>query len=455
MIEKILQKNEEVINYLYFFSKVFFIVLGSFFAYLTKLEEENFHDYGLVTIALIVIYFLIELIISKSNRFYNKSFSKLIYKDFYNFFFSILILVLIASLFKITNQYSRIWLVLLIIYCSLLFTLNKFIFNYFYNYIINSNFLRKNILLIGNFADSKKLINKFIKDNKFHFRACIFMDSQKEQDYFPIQKIKLDKNIIDKINYYHISQIWIIASDTFDRNKIMYKLNTIPIDIRTIHSIDSHKDHFIENINGYEIYETSLSPFYGVNFLIKLFIDYFLAIIFLILTAPLILFFGALILIEDGRPVFFIQNRHGWDGRIIKIMKLRSLKKTRDNFQVKKNDKRILKVGKFIRRFSIDELPQFINVLKGDMSIVGPRPHLTTHNDDFSKQINGFMLRHKCKPGITGLAQINGYRGNIDNNDHLMKRYEHDMKYIKKWSPFLDIYIIAKTAATFLFHKAH
>jgi len=455
MIEKILQKNEEVINYFYFFTKNLMIMIASFLAFKIKISDIFFLEYLQLVLILIIVIVLLEISLYKKNRFYNKSLIFFLKNDLIQLFLSILVIIFIAAIFKVTDFYSRIWLFLFIIFSSTFLFLNKLFFNFFYKKIITSNILTKNILIIGNFEDCKNLIKLFNKDNRFHFRACIFMDNKKDAKYFPIQKISLDSTLGQKLIFYEIAQIWILHSENFNKINIMDKLNTIPIDIRNIYKSDMHKEHYIENIHGYNIYETSLSPFYGFNYLIKIIIDYLFGLLFLTISIPIILFFGLLIFIEDGKPIFFRQKRHGWDGRVINILKLRSLKISNSENQVKKEDKRVLKVGKFIRRFSIDELPQFINVLKGDMSIVGPRPHSTIHNDQFSQKIKGFMQRHRCKPGLTGLAQMKGYRGNIENKHQLQQRYEYDMLYIKKWSPILDLKIILQTMFKFLFQKAH
>ena len=150
---------------------------------------------------------------------------------------------------------------------------------------------------------------------------------------------------------------------------------------------------------------------------------------------------------EDGFPIFFTQNRTGWDGRRFKIYKLRTLKKTSfdKTIQVTKGDSRLLKIGKLIRKYSVDEIPQFLNVLLGDMSIVGPRPHMVEHDIQYSKLFKNFLKRHKCNPGLTGWAQVNGLRGATPNPENMKKRMEHDLWYLNNWTLILDIYIIFKT----------
>ena len=175
--------------------------------------------------------------------------------------------------------------------------------------------------------------------------------------------------------------------------------------------------------------------------------DKILSIIFLIISSPILILSFFLIYLEDGYPLIFTQNRTGWDGRRFKIYKIRTLKK--ENFdktiQVTDGDTRVLKIGKLIRKYSIDEIPQFFNVLMGDMSIVGPRPHMVEHDIKYSNLFENFLKRHKCNPGLTGWAQVNGLRGATPNTENMRKRMEYDLWYLNNWNIFLDIYIILKT----------
>jgi putative colanic acid biosynthesis UDP-glucose lipid carrier transferase len=150
-------------------------------------------------------------------------------------------------------------------------------------------------------------------------------------------------------------------------------------------------------------------------------------------------------------PILFKQHRYGMDGKPIKVWKFRSMTTCDDGdsvIQAKKGDARITQYGSFLRRTSLDELPQFINVLMGEMSVVGPRPHAVAHNEEYRKIISGYMLRHKVKPGITGWAQVNGWRGETDTIEKMEQRVEHDMRYIRNWSLWLDLNIVFRTLFT-------
>lgn len=166
-----------------------------------------------------------------------------------------------------------------------------------------------------------------------------------------------------------------------------------------------------------------------------------------LLCLPMLLI-ALVIKLDSSGPVIFKQRRYGMDGRPIDVWKFRSMR-TMDNGstvqQASRNDPRVTRVGAFLRRTSLDELPQFINVLQGSMSVVGPRPHAVAHNEQYRKQIKGYMLRHKVKPGITGLAQVNGCRGETDTLDKMQARIDYDLQYLRYWSLWLDIKIIVKT----------
>jgi putative colanic acid biosynthesis UDP-glucose lipid carrier transferase len=168
---------------------------------------------------------------------------------------------------------------------------------------------------------------------------------------------------------------------------------------------------------------------------------------------------GLLIKLESPGPVIFKQSRTGWDGQVFHIWKFRSMKIHQESngevIQATKDDDRFTGIGKFIRKTSIDELPQLFNVLSGKMSLVGPRPHAIEHNESYAKRMNAYLARHRIKPGITGLAQINGFRGETETLDKMEKRVEYDMQYINNWSFWLDIEIMLKTPYALLRTKVY
>ncbi|MCP5160057.1 MAG: undecaprenyl-phosphate glucose phosphotransferase [Hahellaceae bacterium] len=209
-------------------------------------------------------------------------------------------------------------------------------------------------------------------------------------------------------------------------------------------------------IGGLPVVSIFESPIAGVNAVLKRTEDIVLSSLILVLIALPMLCIALAVKLTSRGPVIFKQVRYGIDGKPIYVWKFRSMS-TLDNGavvkQATKNDPRLTPIGGFIRRTSLDELPQFINVLQGQMSIVGPRPHAVAHNEEYRKLIKGYMLRHKVKPGITGWAQVNGWRGETDTLDKMEKRVEYDLEYIRHWSLWLDIKIVIMTVFKGFFGK--
>ena len=210
---------------------------------------------------------------------------------------------------------------------------------------------------------------------------------------------------------------------------------------------------------GMPVISVCETPFRGADGLVKRASDIVLATLILLLIAPILLAIAAAVKLTSPGPVIFKQRRYGLDGEEIVVYKFRSMTVTEDGPTIKqaqKNDSRITPLGAFMRRTSIDELPQFINVLQGRMSIVGPRPHAIAHNELYRKLIKGYMVRHKVRPGITGWAQVNGYRGETNTLDKMQGRIDYDLDYLRNWSLRLDLHIILKTIRLVLKdEKAH
>lgn len=212
----------------------------------------------------------------------------------------------------------------------------------------------------------------------------------------------------------------------------------------------------LEDMGGVPVVGLTVTPFTGVNGLVKRASDLVLATLILVLISPVMLAVAIGVKMSSPGPVIFRQRRTGLDGEIIEVYKFRSMT-TQDNGAVVKQatrgDARITPFGAFIRRTSLDELPQFVNVLQGRMSIVGPRPHAVAHNDQYRALVKAYMARHKVKPGITGWAQINGLRGETDTLDKMARRVEFDLEYLRNWSLSLDLLIIARTAKQMFFDR--
>jgi putative colanic acid biosysnthesis UDP-glucose lipid carrier transferase len=201
-------------------------------------------------------------------------------------------------------------------------------------------------------------------------------------------------------------------------------------------------------IQGIPVVAMCETPFYGYRGVAKRLTDIVLSVAILLSLLPLLALIAVMVRLSSPGPVIFKQRRYGLDGREIAVYKFRTMTVTEDGAQIRqasKTDRRITRVGGMLRRSSLDELPQLINVLQGRMSLVGPRPHAVAHNEEYRKLIKGYMVRHKVLPGITGLAQVNGCRGETSQLEEMEARVNYDLDYLRRWTPMLDIKIILMT----------
>ncbi len=207
------------------------------------------------------------------------------------------------------------------------------------------------------------------------------------------------------------------------------------------------------NIRSVPVISLFDSPFNGRNFFTKRVIDLVGALMLLLLLSPLLATIALAIKTTSPGPVLFKQRRYGLDGREFLVWKFRSMTVMEDGghlVQAHKDDPRVTRVGRYLRQYSLDELPQLFNVVRGDMSLVGPRPHAVAHNEEYRKRINGYMMRHMALPGMTGLAQVNGFRGETRQLEAMEGRVQYDLEYLRNWSPMLDLKILARTCVVVL-----
>lgn len=358
-----------------------------------------------------------------------------IFKIFFKWIIIFLIFVLLGFLTKLNDSVSRLLI-------GFLF-LSSAIANIFFYLIINwtnrkFNYPKK-ILVIYD-ANPKKLTSKL--SEYYEILDTLNFDN-------------LDESIIDQkkpetiILYLSFSNVGFVKNFSIKCLDTSYEILWLPSDEDNYSFEDKFFDYF--GRKGFSINSSPLSN--KANGFLKRTVDFFGSFLLIVTLSPFFLFFFILIRFDSKGSPIYLQNRHGLNGRVFKMFKFRSMSiKNNENFLVaSKDDIRITRVGKFIRKYSIDELPQLFNVLIGQMSLVGPRPHATEMNDYLSEQIDGYMARHKVKPGITGLAQINGYRGGAELSD-MKKRLEFDLRYINTWSITEDIKILFKTIPS-LFKK--
>ena len=268
-----------------------------------------------------------------------------------------------------------------------------------------------------------------------------------------IERIDTLEEIHDYVVAHEIHEIWItlplLASPKLQQ--LQYLLRNALVDIRWVPDILGLQmlSNKMGDFLGFPAVDLNQPVSSGVNGILKNLFDRTFAIVALILLLPLFIVLAACIKWTSPGPVFFRQPRLGLNGKKFNVYKFRTMKLHQEHgtvTQAAKNDPRLTSIGGFLRRTSLDELPQFINVLLGDMSVVGPRPHALQHNEMYKDLLEYYMLRHRVKPGITGWAQIHGHRGETDTIDKMARRVEFDLHYIQNWSLWMDIRIIVWTA---------
>ena len=457
-IEKVLQNDDSA--YIYFIKLIkTFIVFISFYLF-SILEKNSIYELTDIEIFINSKYFLIAFFFSISyfiitiffiqNKIFKHNFISFIKEDLVPIFIS---QILIFSIYFLLNKIFIINLefLFLLIFLTINLFFTKKMFNYIYDYMINNDIIHKNIMLVGSYND----LVFFLKNKKEKinvFKCCIINDLSDLNKSIVRNEIKIpvfsqDEDIRSILEYHELGQIWVLESNPKNTEKLISSIIKFSVDILVV-DVFNKPNILSKNLlyNKFEFRKYEISKFYGPNLLLKIFLDKFLSVIFITLASPILLISSLLIFLEDGFPILFTQDRTGWDGRRFRIYKLRTLNKKKfdKTTQVTNDDNRKLKCGSFIRKFSIDEIPQLFNVIFGDMSIVGPRPHMVEHDIKYSKLFMNYLKRHKCNPGLTGWAQVNGLRGST-SDEQMRKRMEYDLWYLDNWNIALDLYIIIKT----------
>lgn len=356
---------------------------------------------------------------------------------------------------KTSEAFSRLW----IAYAMLLVWLGGVGYRSgHYVYLRSLRRQGKNLRRVLIISPSSQLSETNFKSEElqlsgFQIAGCI---SAKE-----IEQWTQSGRLIAELNQRPANEIWLdmpLSMGSFIKD-IVYELRHSTLDIRFFPDFEDIQllNHKVSNIVGHYAIDISCTPLSGFNRVIKRLEDLFIGTFICLLIAPVCLLIALAMKLTSPGPILFKQYRHGRDGRRFKVYKFRSMEVHEESngavTQAQPGDPRVTRLGAFLRRTSLDELPQFINVLQGRMSIVGPRPHALSHNEYYKDLVESYMWRHKVKPGITGLAQIRGYRGLTDTLDKMEKRVECDLEYINNWSLWLDLKIIFLTMFKGIFHK--
>ncbi|WP_281988336.1 exopolysaccharide biosynthesis polyprenyl glycosylphosphotransferase [Aquimarina aggregata] len=436
--------NNKIGRYSAYIKPLFCLVDLFILNFLIIFFETNINYQLLFSIYISVLW----IILSVKNKFYDvKRFSKVIQilaSLIRQFLIFALVLYAFIGFFK-QPLISRLELAKYFIALMGLITFTKFVLIYLlskYRKVFGGN-IRK-VVVIGDNKNTHQLIKIFNDKPEFGYRF---------QKKFGVKDEAFD---LDTCFYYivenEIDEVYCSIAE-LSNEQLREIVNFTENNLKVLKFIPDNKNIFTKKLifNYYEYIpvlsfrEIPLDD--SINKFAKRAFDILLSLFVLICVlswlTPLI---GLLIQIESKGPIFFKQLRNGLDYREFYCYKYRSMKPSTSANQATRGDARVTKVGKFIRRTSIDELPQFINVLKGDMSVVGPRPHMVKHNEEFAQKVDKFMVRHFVKPGITGLAQISGFRGEIETNKDIVNRVKYDIFYVESWSLLLDIKIVVLTA---------
>ncbi|MGF1899692.1 undecaprenyl-phosphate glucose phosphotransferase [Aliivibrio sifiae] len=457
------QQNLQVINNSYrTLTKVFdFIVINSALTFILSL-----HGFSETAIDLSagLLFSTIYLLISEYLGLYLIDTKKHLVKYLLKSLFSLSLSITVFSMLKLRlldlegieisnlsfSIYSQLYLVAFTI-----IALARVICTFSHQKFILPNMKVRNIAIIGltpaGLSIEKALIEKY-KNQKVNIE---FYDDRSNERFSYVAKspyIGTVSVVIDKVKTGEIDDVYIalpmVAKDRI-KNAIL-QLSNSTVDAYIVPDLYTYKLSVsqiarIGNVHTFSIFS---SPFEGLGALTKRIEDIVIGSLITLLILPVLCLVALGVKLSSPGPILFKQDRYGLGGKKIKVWKFRSMKVMENSdivTQATKNDPRVTRFGSFIRRTSLDELPQFINVLQGSMSIVGPRPHAVAHNEEYRVLVDNYMVRHKIKPGITGLAQINGYRGETDTLNKMEKRVEYDIKYLQHWSLSMDIKIIFLT----------
>ncbi|CAB1275828.1 undecaprenyl-phosphate glucose phosphotransferase [Candidatus Nitrosacidococcus tergens] len=374
----------------------------------------------------------------------------------------LLALILIAFITKTGDKFSRGWALLWAVIGWGGLLAERFFWHLSSKWFIDQRFYRKQIILVGSLKSSLEVIERIQSSPWLSIEIIGFFCENPEvfENEFNLPVVGHIKEAANFIEREKISQAWIAIS--FEEGELIKEfiqnLHHSTVDLCLIPNIYDFYllNYSISEIAGLPVLNLSATPITGINIFVKDIEDKVLAFLIVLLISPLLLVIAIGIKLSSPGPIIFKQKRHGLGAAPITMYKFRSMhihKEERKVTQATKGDSRIFPFGAFLRKTSLDELPQFFNVLEGTMSIVGPRPHAIEHNDEYKQLIGGYMQRHKIKPGITGWAQINGWRGETDTLEKMKKRVEYDLYYIENWSFWFDMKIILTTLYKGFIHR--
>ncbi len=369
------------------------------------------------------------------------------------------LLVLMSFAFKVSSSFSRVWAFSWFSLVILSLSIGRIQLHSIFKKRISSGKLVKSVAIVGYGEQGQRLV-KWVQENNVPWLKVVgvFDDRVTRLDKKPegIPLLGTTDDLIDYARNHHLDDI-VVALPWSSEDRLSWiidKLDVLPNAVNLSPDLVGYRFNNLQWVNygGVPVVNVRRRPMDGWSSIVKAVEDKVLGAIILALISPIMLVIALAIKLDSKGPVFFKQKRYGFNNQLIEVLKFRSmytdLEDSDASTLVTKNDSRVTRVGAFLRRTSLDELPQFINVLKGEMSIVGPRPHALKASAQgrlYDEVVSDYAKRHKVKPGITGWAQVNGWRGETDTEDKIKNRVEHDIYYIENWSVFFDIEIILRT----------
>lgn len=367
------------------------------------------------------------------------------------------LLLVLAAMSKTTIFVSRLWAGIGLVYLFVLLTAMRLMARVILRRLRVWGYDAKSILLVGGGTLASKVISQLMVSDADGYRIVGYLAENpslhSEFGGLPYLGRAIDARQICVRQRLAIDQVWVAIDETdlAELRTSIDALSELPYELRVVPDgiISTLCEMPVSTAAGLLTVELSSSPTSAVDRVLKALEDRVLGTIMAICAAPLVLMIAVLIRWDSAGPVLFRQKRHGWNGEEITVFKFRTMYVHQENpgmvTQATRQDARVTRIGRWLRRTSLDELPQLINVLMGNMSLVGPRPHATEHNELYVNIIRNYMHRHRVKPGITGWAQVNGYRGETDTPDKMQQRVEYDLYYIEHWSIGFDLVILVLT----------
>ena len=453
------------LSLLYDMAAIIFSAWVSYYLYLINYLETSVDSAG---------YFLIVMIVA--GLFYIVARQRGQYDQHMDFRFtsqmSTLIYVCVLTLasafsvlffLKIQTDFSRIWVLLWMgtLFASL--AVGRALLSHYVDVLMRNGILRRSVALVGSgnqFNAARAVLTG--QANHFNLVSTLEMSSPDALSSFDYARLTEElRPFIKEAQEKQVDGVVIALPSAMglELEKITQQVQMLPVDVQVFPDFGGANisARHIQRIGDASVITTVSKPITEWGAFLKMVEDYVIGATCLLLALPVMVVVAVAIKLDSEGPVFFRQRRHGYNHRVIEVLKFRTMRVLEDGDSVRqatKNDSRITRVGAFLRRTSLDELPQFWNVIRGEMSVVGPRPHAIAHNTHYGKLIEKYANRHRVKPGITGWAQVHGFRGETSDPEMMAKRVSYDLEYIENWSLWLDLKIVIMTPLFGVFRRS-